>query len=74
MILSELWAKNDFFQSDLKKVHFRRNVDIYVDMGYLGLGGHSKMLTCCSGSWRYTGSEALAETINDFEGPFGYCS
>ena len=47
-------GKRRFFQSD-----FLRYVDIYVDMGYSELGRHSKILTCCVGTWKCKGWETL---------------
>ena len=44
-------GKKLFFQSDLKKTSKKfRNADIYVDMGYSELDGHSKTLLCCGGA------------------------
>ena len=34
LIFSEIWAKKRYFKSDLKKMFFSRNADIYVDMTF----------------------------------------
>ena len=47
-----IWAKNDFFNVISKKLPFSRNVNIYVDMRYSELRGHSKTLKCCGGAWK----------------------
>ena len=40
-----------------QKLPFARNVDIYVDLGYSELGGHSKTLACYGAAWKYEGWE-----------------
>ena len=55
LILSEIWAKNDFLKVISKTFAFYRTVDVYVDMGYSELGGHSITLTCCVGASKYKG-------------------
>ena len=53
-----------FFKEISKKLPIPQNVDIYVNIGYSELGGHSKTLTCCGGAWKYKGRETLIYTIS----------
>ena len=50
LISSEIWTKNDFFKVNSKKLNFLRNVDIYVDMEYSKLRGHTISVTFCGGA------------------------
>ena len=45
--------KNDVFKVALKKPSLSWNVATHIDMGYSELGSHSKILTCCGGTWKY---------------------
>ena len=45
--------------AETKKHYFSRKIDVYVDMGYSELGGHSKISTCWSGTLKYKSWETL---------------